>query len=468
MANEYDLVVLGGGTAGYVSAIRASQLGMKVAVVEKEKLGGTCLHRGCIPTKSLLKSAEVYSYIRHAEQYGIQAASASYDFKDIRARKDAVVAQMYGGVQHLMKANNIDIYNGTGRILGPSIFSPQAGTISVENNNGDSELLVNKHVLICTGSKPRELPFLPFNHETVLSSDDMMTLETLPSSMVIIGGGVIGLEFASLLADLEVKVTVIEAGTSIIPAEEKKISRVLQKELEKKGINFYIGESLSADNIVHDDQGITFNLSETIHAEKALVAIGRQPNSEDIGLNNTKIKLNNDFIEVNEYYQTNDSHIYAVGDVIGNLQLAHVATKEGTIAVEHMNDAAPITLDYNTVPKCIYTSPEVASIGMTEAVAKEAGYDTLTKAVPFAAIGKAVISGDNSGQAVLIKDKETDEILGLSMIGPNVTEIINEAALAKFMNASTLELGLTVHAHPSVSEILMEIGLASEGRAIHI
>ncbi|KAA1040140.1 dihydrolipoyl dehydrogenase [Macrococcus equipercicus] len=468
MANEYDLVVLGGGTAGYVSAIRASQLGMKVAIVEKEKLGGTCLHKGCIPTKSLLKSAEVFSYIKQAAKYGIQAQTPAYDFKDIRNRKDEVVAKMYGGVQHLMKANHIDVYSGTGRILGPSIFSPQAGTVSVENSSGESELLVNKHVLICTGSTPRELPFLPFDHKTVLSSDDMMTLETLPKSMAIVGGGVIGLEFASLLADLEVEVTVIEAGSSIIPAEEKKISRILQKELEKKGIKFLTGESLSAETIVQDEQGITFTLSEVVNAEQVLVAIGRRPNSDDIGLNNTKIKATNGFIEVNEFYQTEDKHIYAVGDVIGNLQLAHVATKEGVIAVEHMNDAAPITLDYDTVPKCIYTNPEVASIGMTEAAAKDAGFDTVTKAVPFAAIGKAVINGDTSGQAILIKDKKSDEVLGLSMIGPNVTEIINEVALAKFMNASTLELGLTVHAHPSVSEVLMELGLAGEGRAIHI
>ncbi|TDM13173.1 dihydrolipoyl dehydrogenase [Macrococcus lamae] len=468
MANEYDLVVLGGGTAGYVSAIRASQLGMKVAIVEKEKLGGTCLHKGCIPTKSLLKSAEVFSYMKHADQYGIKPVEANYDFKEIRARKDEVVEKMYGGVQHLMKANKIDIYTGTGRILGPSIFSPQAGTISVEYSNGESELLVNKHVLICTGSTPRELPFLPFNHETVLSSDDMMTLDQLPKSMVIIGGGVIGLEFASLLADLEVEVTVVEAGSAIIPAEDKKISRILQKELEKKGIKFYIGESLSVDNVDHNAEGVTFKLSQEVSAEKVLVAIGRTPNSTDIGLSNTKIKVNNGFIEVNEYYQSEDRHIYAVGDVIGNLQLAHVATKEGTIAVEHMNDAAPIALDYNTVPKCIYTSPEVASIGMTEEQAKAAGFDTQIKAVPFAAIGKAVISGNSNGQAVLVKDKDSDEVLGLSMIGPNVTEIINEVALAKFMNASTLELGLTVHAHPSVSEVLMELGLASVGRAIHI
>lgn len=468
MANEYDLVVLGGGTAGYVSAIRASQLGMKTALVEKEKLGGTCLHKGCIPTKTFLKSAEIVKYMKDAEFYGIKPVEAEFDFKDIKARKDSVVEQMHGGIEHLMKANNIDVYRGTGRILGPSIFSPQAGTISVELEDGNSELLVNKQVLICTGSSPRELPFLPFDHEVVLSSDDMMTMETLPKSMAIIGGGVIGLEFASLLCDLGVEVTVIEAGDKVLPMEEPKISKVLQKALADKGIKFFVGEKLSEENVKVSTSGITLNLKETVEAEKVLVAIGRAPNADDIGLNNTKVETERGFIKVNDQYQTKEKHIYAVGDVIGNLQLAHVATKEGIIAVETMKDMNPVKLDYDTVPKCIYTSPEVASIGMTAATAKEKGIDIVTKSVPFNAIGKAVIAGNKNGTAMLHKNKETEEIVGLSMIGPNVTELINEVALAKFMNASTLELGMAVHAHPSIGEILMELGLAAEGRAIHI
>lgn len=467
MTETYDLVILGGGTAGYVGGIRASQLGMKVAIVEQEKLGGTCLHKGCIPTKSLLKSAEVFRYIQNAEHYGLHALEGSFDFGNIQERKNGVVNQMFKGIQHLMKSNKIDVYEGTGTILGPSIFSPQAGTVSVTDSNGESTLLVNKHVLICTGSKPRELDFLPFDEKYILSSDDMMVLQSLPQSMAIIGGGVIGLEFASLLNDLGVEIHVLEAGSEIIPMEEKKIAKHLKQALSKKGINFITNAKINKDNIVINN-GVTFNLEQSIKVEKVLVAIGRAPNSSEIGLQNTKIRLDNGFIETDEFYQTKDNHIYAVGDVIGGLQLAHVASKEAIIAVEHMNEIGPVALDYDSIPKCIYTSPEVASVGKTVAKAQEEGIDVLISEVPFQAIGKAVVEGDATGKAVLITDKSNGDIVGLSMIGPKVTELINEVAFAKFMDASAIEMGSAVHAHPSLSEILMEVGLKSDGHAIHI
>ncbi|KKK35552.1 dihydrolipoamide dehydrogenase [Salinicoccus sediminis] len=472
MAHEYDLVVLGGGTAGYVAAIKASQLGLRTAVVEKSRLGGTCLHKGCIPTKSMLKSAEVANTIRNAEDYGIESFIPSISMEKIQARKDEVVDRMHGGINQLMKKNKIDVFDGYGRILGPSIFSPMAGTVAVEDPEDDeaeSEILINQNVLIATGSFPKELPFLPFDGNIVLSSDDMMTLDTVPGRMAVVGGGVIGLEFASLLADLGSEVTVMEAGDQIIPMEDKDIAGQLKKSLEEKGIEFITGISLSEDSVETSESDATFEINgESRTFDKVLVSIGRAPNVDDIGLPNTKIVRENGFIVTDEHYQTKDKNIYAVGDAIGNLQLAHVATREAIIAVEHMADRKPYLLDYKTVPRCIYTSPETASLGYTEKELKDAGLDYRTHKIPLAAIGKAVIAGDKKGFGKLIVDPGTKDILGVSIIGPGATELINEAALAKFLDASSLELGMSVHAHPSIGEVLMELGLDADGIAIHV
>lgn len=472
MAHNYDLVILGGGTAGYVAAIQASKNGLKTAIVESQKLGGTCLHKGCIPTKSMLKSAEVITYMKDAEKYGVDSHTASFSIENIVNRKNAVVDQMFKGIQGLMKKNGVDVYEGYGRILGPSIFSPLAGTVAVENphdEEAEAEILINNNVLIATGSKPRELPFLPFDGNVVVSSDHMMNLEAIPEKLAIIGGGVIGLEFASLMTDLGSKVTVIEAGKALIPTEDKDVSKRLQKALSDKGVEFHIGLALSEETVKVEESGVSVTLEDqTEQFDKVLVSIGRSPNTEDIGLSNTKVETDHGFIKTNEFYQTKEKHIYAVGDVIGNLQLAHVATKEGLIAVDHMADKTPHTLDYNTVPKCIYTQPEVASVGMNEAQIKEAGVPYIKKKVPFGAVGKAVIAGAAGGFGKMYVEKDTGSILGVAMIGPNVTELINEAALAKFVDASALELGTSVHAHPSIGEILMELGLDAAGVGIHV
>ncbi|BCN88462.1 dihydrolipoyl dehydrogenase [Staphylococcus argenteus] len=469
---QYDLVVLGGGTAGYVAAIRASQLGKKVAIVERQLLGGTCLHKGCIPTKSLLKSAEVYQTVKQASKFGVEVQEATVNFENMLARKEDIVNQMYQGVKHLMQHNHIDIYNGTGRILGTSIFSPQSGTISVEYEDGESELLPNQFVLIATGSKPAELPFLTFDHDKILSSDDILSLVTLPSSLGIIGGGVIGMEFASLMTDLGVDVTVIEAGERILPTESKQASQLLKKSLSAKGVKFYEGVQLSENDININEDDVTFKFNEqSITVDKVLLSIGRKPNTSDIGLNNTKIKsTSTGHILTNEYQQTEDKHIYAAGDCIGKLQLAHVGSKEGVVAVEHMFESNPIPVDYNLMPKCVYTKPEIASIGLNIEQAKAEGMKVKSYKVPFKAIGKAVIDnhGPNEGYSEIVIDQSTDEIVGINMIGPHVTELINEASLLQFMNGSALELGLTTHAHPSISEVLMELGLKAENRAIHV
>ncbi|UDI78205.1 dihydrolipoyl dehydrogenase [Staphylococcus taiwanensis] len=470
---QYDLVVLGGGTAGYVAAIRASQLGKTVAIVETSLLGGTCLHRGCIPTKSLLKSAEVVRTVNKASDFGVDVPNFTINFSKMMDRKSEIVSQMYQGVNSLMQKNHIDVYNGIGRIMGTSIFSPQSGTISVEYENGESELLPNQYVLISTGSRPSELPFLPVDHNQIITSDDLLEMTDIPSNIAIIGGGIIGLEFASLLIDLGSNVTVIEAGPRILPSESTQTSNFLKENLMERGVQFYENCQLNEDSISRNENRVSIYIKNKIdiEVEKVLVAIGRAPNTNDIGLNNTKVKLSHSgHIEVNQFQQTEDKHIYAAGDCIGKLQLAHVASKEGINAVEHMFTGQSIPLNYNKMPKCVYTYPEIASIGLNEENAKAQGINARTFKVPFNAIGKAVIeeSSNNKGFCEVVINQSNSEIIGINMVGPHVTELINEAALLQFMNGSALELGLTTHAHPSISEVLMELGLKIENRAIHV
>ncbi|EGQ2675528.1 dihydrolipoyl dehydrogenase [Staphylococcus pseudintermedius] len=468
---KYDIVILGGGIAGYSAAIRASQLGKSVAIVEKSKMGGTCLHQGCIPTKSFLKSAEVFQYVQHADDFGVTAEQPTFNFSKVMERKNRIVDTMYQGLQGLMKRHKIDVFHGVGRLMGASIFTPQSGTVSVEYEDGTSELLPNDYVLIATGSKPMALPFLPFDQQQIYSSNDMMTLEALPQSITIIGGGVIGLEFASFFSSVGVTVHIIEAGPRILPTENAQISQLIQKQLEEQGVNFHINTVLKGDDIQQSDEEVTFNLEKPFSTEKVLVAIGRQVNTADSGLDNTKVVLNDkQMIETNEYMQTADTHIYAAGDVIGHLQLAHVGAREGVIAVEHMFNENPLPVDYDLMPRCVYTSPEIASIGVNQETAKQRGLKFEVVKAPFKANGKATIttSSTSEGFAELLFDQASGSLIGASLIGPHVTELINELSVLQFMNGSALELGLSTHAHPSISELLMELGLKSNHQSIHI
>ncbi|ADU29996.1 dihydrolipoyl dehydrogenase [Evansella cellulosilytica] len=473
MAKNYDLVIVGAGTGGYVAAIRASQLGMKVAIVEKEKLGGTCLHKGCIPSKALLRSAEVYKTVQNSSQFGVDVENFKINFSKIQQRKEAIVDQLYKGVQHLMKKGKIDVYEGYGRILGPSIFSPTPGTISVENTNGsENDMLIPNFVLIATGSRPRNLPQLEVDHQYILNSDDALQLSSLPKSMVIIGGGVIGIEWASMLSDFGVDVTILEAAPRILPQEDEDISKEMLRALKKKKVSVFTGVKIDTDQVEKGSNEVTLRFEykgelKEKTAEKILISIGRVANIEDIGLQNTEIKTADGNIEVNEYYQTKESHIYAVGDVIGGLQLAHVASHEGIIAVEHMSRNETTPLDTNLVPKCTYSSPEVASVGITEAAAKEQGYHVKTGIFPFKAIGKALVYGDTTGFVKFVSDAKTDDLLGVHMIGPHVTDMISEAALAKLLDATYWEVSETIHPHPSLSEVIGEAALAVDNRSIH-
>ncbi|MFS0822814.1 dihydrolipoyl dehydrogenase [Bacillus sp. 1P02SD] len=472
MSKEYDLVILGGGTGGYVAAIRASQLGLKVAVVEKGKLGGTCLHAGCIPSKALLRSAEVYATTKRSEEFGVITKDVSLDFSKVQDRKNKITEQLYKGVQHLMKQGKIDVIDGYGRILGPSIFSPIPGTISVEMNNGEeNEMLIPKNVIIATGSRPRSLPGLEIDGEYVLTSDEALQMENLPNSIIIVGGGVIGIEWASMLHDFGVEVTVLEYADRILPTEDREISKEMQRLLKKKGVKVVTGAKVLPETL-EKGEGITIKAelkseAKSFSADKVLVSVGRQANVENIGLENTEIALEKGFITTNEYFQTKESHIYAIGDVIGGLQLAHVASHEGIVAVEHIAGENPSPMDYSLISKCVYSNPEVASVGFTEEEAKEKGFTVKVGKFSFRAIGKALVFGESDGFVKLVVDELTDDLLGVHMIGPHVTDMISEAGLARVLDATPWEIAHTIHPHPTLSEAIGEAALAVDGKAIH-
>ncbi len=472
MAQEYDLVILGGGTGGYVAAIRASQLGLKTAIVEKGKLGGTCLHKGCIPSKALLRSAEVFATAKHSEDFGVITSDVSINFGKVQERKNKIVDQLHKGVQHLMKQGKIDVFEGTGRILGPSIFSPMPGTISVEMNNGDeNEMLIPKNVIVATGSRPRTLPGLDIDGQLVITSDEALALEEVPNSIIIVGGGVIGIEWASMLSDFGADVTVIEYADRIIPTEDKEISKEMQRLMKKKGVKIVTGAKVLPETL-QKGEGVTISAEvkgsqKEFSAEKLLVSVGRQANTEGIGIENTDIQIEKGFISANEYFQTKESHIYAIGDVIGGLQLAHVASHEGIVAVEHIAGQNPSPIDYSLVSKCIYSSPEAASVGLTEDEAKEKGHNVKTGKFSFRAIGKALVFGESDGFVKIVADKDSDDILGVHMIGPHVTDMISEAGLARVLDATPWEVAHTIHPHPTLSEAIGEAALAVDGKAIH-
>ncbi|WP_046214960.1 dihydrolipoyl dehydrogenase [Paenibacillus wulumuqiensis] len=470
MTINCDIAVLGGGTGGYVAAIRAAQLGKDVVIIEQDKLGGTCLHRGCIPSKSLLRSAEVYALMQDSEQYGVAAEQVSLQFDRVQSRKQGIVDQLHKGVQYLMRKNKIRIVQGQGRVIGPSIFSPQSGAVAVELEDGEMETVVSKNLIIATGSRPRSLPGLEADGHLILNSDHALQMEQLPDSMLIVGGGVIGMEWASMLHDFGVQVTVVEAAPQILPLEDEEVARELRKLMEKRGITIYTGAALQLDSYQPGEQQFTIQLvhqEQTIEltASRMLLSVGRQANVETIGLANTDIRVENGFIKVNGNMQTSESHIYAIGDVIGGLQLAHAASHEGITAVNHICGEET---HYNPaqVSRCVYTRPEVASVGITEKEAAAQGLDVKTGKFPFQAIGKALVYGESDGFVKVIADRNTNDLLGVQIIGPQATDLISEAALAQFLNATPWEIGQAVHAHPTLAEIMGEAMLAVDGKAI--
>ncbi|PID16948.1 dihydrolipoyl dehydrogenase [Sporosarcina sp. P34] len=475
MSKEYDVVILGGGTGGYVAAIRAAQLGLTTAIVEKSKLGGTCLHSGCIPSKAMLKSAEVYRVTRQeANEFGVNTGDVSLDFSQVQKRKGKIVDQLHAGIESLMKKGKIDVYRGTGRILGASIFSPMPGTISVEMDNGnENEILILKNLVIATGSKPRSLPGIEVDEQSVLTSDGALLMNALPSSITIIGGGVIGIEWASMLVDFGVEVTVLDRVEQILATEDHEVALAMHKALEKRGVKFILGAEVLTESLQKNDSEVTISYrlgddEQSITSEKMLVSVGRAPVIDDIGLQNTDIQVEKGAIQTNQQYQTKDQHIYAIGDVIGGLQLAHVAEHEGLHAIEHIAGKQLDPIDYDLVPRCVYSYPETAAVGVTEQQAKDRGFNVKIGKFPFKANGKALVNGHADGFVKVIVDQQTDDIIGVHMMGSHVTDLISEAGLAMVMNAIPWEISSAIHPHPTLSEAFSEAALAVEGLAIHM
>ncbi len=473
MTISCDVAVLGGGTGGYIAAIRAAQLGKEVVIIEQDKLGGTCLHRGCIPSKALLRSAELYAQMKDSASFGIEASGVTLVFPKVQERKQGIVDQLHKGVQYLMRKNKIQVLQGKGRVIGPSIFSPKSGAVAVELSDGEMETVVPANLIIATGSRPRSLPGLTPDGMHILSSDEALTMEELPESMLIVGGGVIGVEWASLLNDFGVQVTVVEAAEQLLPAEDEEVARELQKQLQRRGVTVMTGVKVLTDTYEVKDGRVHISAQRgeevlTLQGDKLLVSVGRQANVENIGLENTDIGLHQGFIRVNEHMQTTEPHIYAIGDCIGGLQLAHAASHEGLVAVNHLAGEPSHGYNASQVPRCVYTRPEVASVGFTEKEAKQEGREVKTAKVPFSAIGKALVQGEREGFVKIVADAVTNDLVGVQIIGAHATELIAQAALAQLLDATPWEIGQAVFAHPSLSEIIGEAALAVEGRSLSL
>ncbi|WP_270170484.1 dihydrolipoyl dehydrogenase [Paenibacillus sp. SYP-B4298] len=474
MTIEVDMAVLGGGPGGYTAAIRASQLGKKVAIIEMGKLGGTCLHRGCIPSKALLRSAEVYHTVKEADQYGVSTSEVVLRYETVQQRKRQTVDGLYSGLQYLMRKHGIEVVQGKGRIIGPSIFSPRSGAVAVELENGEMETVVSTNLIIATGSRTRHLPGLEPDGRAILSSDEALELEELPGTMLIVGGGVIGVEWASMMNDFGVEVTMVEAAARLLPGEDADISTELERLLRKRGVRILTGVKLDASSRQYTEEGKLSISADTsdgpvlLEADKLLVSVGREANADQIGLENTDVQLNGGFIKVNAMLQTTEPHIYAIGDVIGGLQLAHVAAHEGIIAAEHACGLKPAAFSATLVPRCVYSRPEIASVGWTEHEARQQGRNVRIGKIPFSALGKARVLGEQEGFVKVIADSQTKDVLGVHMIGPHATDLIAEAALAKVLEATPWEIGQTIHPHPTLSEALSEAALAVDGESFVI
>ena len=462
--NNFDLIVIGSGPGGYVAAIRASQLGMKVAIVEKENLGGICLNWGCIPTKALLKSAQVFDYLNHAKEYGIEVNEVNANFQDIVQRSRNVAESMSKGVQFLMKKNNIEVIYGYGKIL-------PGNRVEITQNEGGIKILKANNVLLATGGRAKQLLSLPIDGKKIIDYRKAMVLEKLPQKMAIVGAGAIGVEFAYFYNTLGVDVTLIEFFDTILPVEDKEVGKALEKIYTKKGMTILTSSRVLNSKINEDKVQLLVNTpkgEQIIDADIVLSAAGVSTNIENIGLELTGIQTENDKVKVNAYYQTNVEGVYAIGDIVKGQALAHVASAEGIIAVEHMAGHHPQPLDYENIPGCTYCSPEVASVGITEQKAKEKGLDILVGKFPFSASGKAKAAGKVDGFVKLIIDKKYGEVLGAHMIGENVTEMIAEIIVARKLETTGMQILKAVHPHPTMSEAIMEAAAAAYGEVIHL
>lgn len=461
---NFDLIVIGSGPGGYVTAIRASQLGMKVAVVEKESLGGICLNWGCIPTKALLKSAQVFEYIKHAADYGINVTGAEADFGAVIKRSRSVAEGMSKGVAFLMKKNKIEVIMGTAKVK-------PAKTVEVTAADGTVSTIGGNHIIIATGARARALPNIPIDGEKVIGYRQAMVLPTQPKSMVVIGSGAIGVEFAYVYAAMGTKVTIVEFMSNLVPVEDEDISKELGKQYKKMGIDFHLNSSVESVDTKGAGCKVAVKTPEgniTIECDVVLSAAGVIANIENIGLEDVGIATDKGKIMVDAYSQTNIPGYYAIGDCSPGQALAHVASAEGIICVEKIAGLHVTPLDYNNIPGCTYCSPEIASVGYTEKKAIEAGYEIKVGKFPFSASGKAKAAGHSDGFVKVIFDAKYGEWLGAHMIGANVTELIAEVVVARKLETTGHEIIKSVHPHPTMSEAIMEAAAAAYGEVIHL
>lgn len=461
----FDVVIIGSGPGGYVAAVRAAQVGLKTAIVEKDKaLGGTCLLRGCIPTKALLHTADLYEELKHAKNMGINTSGVTLDFSQTQKYKNKVVTTLAKGVEYLMKKNKVQTFKGLGHIEG-------RGRITVTGEDGAQTSVQTKNIMIATGSVVKPLPHLPFDGKHIISSDDILELEEVPKSLIVLGAGAVGVEFASIFARFGTDVTVMELLPRLLPIEDEEISAELGKAFKKQGIKVFTGANFQTATVADGQVKAIAKIGEQERefvAEKLLVAVGRKAFTDGLGLENLNVEMDGrGYIKVDAYMRTTEPNVYAIGDCIPTPWLAHVASSEGILAAETIAGKQPRPLNYDRVPNCTYCAPEVASVGLTEAKARERGYDVKVGKFPVTIIAKAKILGATEGLVKIVADKKYDELLGVHIIGPHATELIAEAGIALQMEATVEEMIETMHAHPTVAESIKEAAEDVHGMMIH-
>jgi len=474
-SNDFDVVVLGAGTGGYTAAFRAAQLGLRVALVDEDKIGGTCLHRGCIPTKALLESAALVDRVRHADDFGlILPGDPTVDYARMAARRDQVVKRMWTGLKSLVGKNKVTWVQGRGRLDGATTVRVQQTGEDGTPGAGGERVLKATDVILATGSRVRSLPGLEPDGTRIVTSDDVLRMSTLPKSIVIVGGGAVGVEFASMFHDLGVKVTLLEYLPALVPLEDREVSQVLERSFTRRGISVVTNARFDPAKVTVDEAGVCLEVgteggkSEELRAEMLLVAAGRAANIDEVGLETTRAEVERGIVKVNGRMRTKESHLYAIGDIVGGLWLAHTAAHEGIVAAHTIaGDPDVHEIDYTAQPRATYCRPEIASVGLTEEQCKERGLPYKVGKVPFQAIAKAVIVGEHEGFAKVIGHRETNDTLGIHLVGPHVTDLVAEASLGLFLEATPWEIGATTHPHPTLSEILGEAAMAVDGRSIN-
>ena len=466
MAETFDVVIIGSGPGGYVAAIRAGQLGLKTAIVERDKrLGGTCLLRGCIPTKSLLWTAELYSHILEAAEFGIDLSNPAPNWGNAQKHKAAVVTKGTNGIDYLMKKNKVQVIKGTAKIAGK-------GKVEVVlSEGGTRQTLETKNIIIASGSVPKSLPSVPVDHKRILNSDSILELPAIPKSLIVLGAGAVGCEFASIFNHMGSTTTLVEYLPHLLPIEDEDASKEIEKLFRRRKIGQELGAKVESVEVTATGVKVTMTTAtgtKTLEAELLLSAVGRSPVTDGIGLENTNIKTERGYIKTDMFMRTTEPFVYAVGDVVPTPMLAHVASAEGILAVEMIAGKEPQALNYERVPSATYCYPEVASVGLTEKKARERGYDVKVGVFPFSAVTKASISNEGMGMIKMVSDKKYDEVLGIHLVGPHATELLAEACIALRLESTTEEIAHTMHAHPTLSEIMHEGAEMTLGHPIHI